>query len=51
MLLSSYRNRLRAVADAHVLASRDEVIGSHYSGSHWLASFLLHALEKRQESS
>ena len=24
------------------------VVGSDYVGSHWLASFLLHALEQRQ---
>jgi hypothetical protein len=24
------------------------VVGSDYVGSHWLASFLLHALERRQ---
>jgi len=42
--------RLREVADIHVRASIDQVVGSDYVGSHWLASFLLHALEQRAES-
>jgi len=41
--------RLREVADIHVRASIDQVVGSDYVGSHWLASFLLHALEQRAE--
>ncbi len=28
--------------------SMEYVVGSHYVGSHWLATFLLHALERRQ---
>jgi len=42
--------RLREVADIHVRASIDQVVGSDYVGSHWLASFLLHALEQRAET-
>ncbi len=36
------------MGDNHVLASREEVVGSHYSGSHWLASFLFYALDRRE---
>jgi len=39
--------RLRKIGDKHVLTSLDNVVGSDYAGSHWLASFLLHALEVR----
>jgi len=42
--------RLREVADIHVRASIDQVVGSDYVGSHWLASFLLNALEQRAET-
>ena len=27
-----------------------KVVGSDYAGSHWLATFLLHALEERAET-
>jgi len=37
------------IADSHISASRDNVVGSHYMGSHWLASFLVYALEMRAE--
>jgi len=52
-LISKYkqlfgRQRLFALADRHILASADKVVGSHYSGSHWLASFLMYALERRE---
>jgi hypothetical protein len=36
------------VADAHVLASKEFVSDSDYMGSHWLASFLIYALEARE---
>merc|ERR1719347_190465 len=39
--------RLLELGDNHIRASRDNVFGSDYVGSHWLASFLLYALEKR----
>ena len=29
--------------------SLDNVVGSDYAGSHWLATFLLHALEVRDQ--
>jgi len=38
---------LLELGDNHIRASRENVIGSDYSGSHWLASFLMYALEKR----
>jgi len=39
--------RLRRIGDEHVVASLENVVGSDYAGSHWLASFLVHALEVR----
>jgi len=36
---------LNSIADNHVNASIDQVVGSDYMGSHWLASFLLYALD------
>ncbi len=36
------------VADVHMRASMDQVAGSDYMGSHWLASFLVYALETRE---
>lgn len=41
--------RLLELGDTHVLASRDNVVGSNYAGSHWLATFLMYALERRQQ--
>jgi len=41
--------RLVEMGDTHVRASIDNVVGSDYAGSHWLATFLLYALEKRAE--
>ena len=43
--------RLVEIGDRHVRASIDSVVGSHYAGSHWLATFLLHALQTRQQTS
>lgn len=36
---------LREAVDRHLAASVPHVVGSHYSGGHWLASFALLALE------
>ncbi|MBV7403191.1 DUF2891 domain-containing protein [Enterobacter sp. ENT03] len=36
---------LRNAVDRHLAASVEHVVGSHYSGGHWLASFALLALE------
>lgn len=41
--------RLLKAGDDHILKSIDFVVGSDYAGSHWLASFLLHALEVRHQ--
>ncbi|WJM86659.1 DUF2891 domain-containing protein [Dickeya chrysanthemi] len=38
---------LLAAAERHLAASVDHVVGSHYSGGHWLATFALLALEDR----
>ena len=43
------KTNLIALGDQHLAASQDQVIGSDYMGSHWLASFLVYALEKRGE--
>eukprot|EP00088_Acartia_fossae_P071878 TRINITY_DN9969_c0_g1_i1.p1 TRINITY_DN9969_c0_g1~~TRINITY_DN9969_c0_g1_i1.p1 ORF type:complete len:364 (+),score=35.35 TRINITY_DN9969_c0_g1_i1:32-1123(+) len=42
--------RLNGIADEHILTSMDNVVGSDYAGSHWLASFLFHALEVRNQA-
>jgi len=49
-LAGSTRARLILMGDNHVETSRDAVVGSNYMGSHWLATFLLRALEKRKEA-
>jgi len=36
---------LREAVTKHLTASVEHVVGSHYSGGHWLASFALLALE------
>jgi len=41
--------RLVELGDEHVRTSLDNVVGSDYAGSHWLATFLLHALEVRDQ--
>ena len=38
------------MADNHVRESIDNVVGSDYAGSHWLATFLTYALQTRQEA-
>lgn len=40
---------LNTLGDVHVKASMEHVIGSDYMGSHWLASFMLKALQARNE--
>lgn len=39
------RQALGESVERHIKASIDQVVGSHYSGGHWLASFALLALE------
>ena len=43
------RSNLLHIADAHIHQSMDFVVGSDYAGSHWLASFLTHALIMREK--
>ncbi len=38
------------IADAHVQYSQANIFGDHYSGGHWLGSFILYALQKKQEN-
>jgi len=42
-------DRLILMADKHIRASMDNVVGSDYAGSHWLATFLMYALQTRSE--
>lgn len=46
--LPSYKATFSIIGDTHVRASMDQVAGSDYMGSHWLASFLVYALETRE---
>ena len=46
--LPDYNERLTEVGDTHINASMEQVAGSDYMGSHWLASFLIYALETRE---
>ena len=51
MVASKYlRSNLLRIADAHIHQSMDFVVGSYYVGSHWLASFLTHALIMREKA-
>ena len=36
------------LGDEHMNASIDQVIGSHYMSSHWLATFITYALQLRE---
>ena len=49
--LPKQKANLNQIADQHLKASMNQVLGSHYMGSHWLASFLVYALEMRAECS
>lgn len=44
------RSKLMNLGDKHIEKSMDFVVGSDYAGSHWLASFLTHALLMREKS-
>jgi len=44
------RDNLIGLADKHIRYSKEKVVGSHYMGSHWLASFLSYALIRREEA-
>ena len=50
IFLPPFRIRFLALADEHVNASKDYVIDSDYSGSHWLASFLFYSLDRREDA-
>lgn len=39
-----------ALADRHINASINDIVGDHYSGGHWLGSFILYALKCKFES-
>lgn len=45
--LDSNGELLRKIGDKHLYESKEQVIGSDYMGSHWLASFYLRALQMR----
>ena len=38
------------LGDEHMNASIDQVIGSHYMSSHWLATFITYALQLRESA-
>jgi len=44
---TEYKQSLIKVGDQHMKSSMEQVAGSDYMGSHWLASFLVYALETR----
>lgn len=48
LVLPKNDERLVEVADQHLMESMNQVVGSDYMGSHWLASFMLYALENRE---
>ena len=41
-------DRLIKAGEEHIKHSFNNVVGSDYAGSHWLASFLLHAMDTRK---
>lgn len=49
--LPKQADNLKTVGDQHVMSSMEHVIGSDYMGSHWLATFLVYALEARENIS
>merc|ERR1711953_823419 len=46
--LTNARDNLLKLGDEHMNASIDQVIGSHYMSSHWLATFITYALQLRE---
>lgn len=46
--LPELRENFIQLGDTHLLASMNQVAESDYMGSHWLASFLIYALERRE---
>ena len=47
-VMPAYKASFISIADNHMRASMSQVAGSDYMGSHWLASFLVYALEARE---
>ena len=47
-MMPKQKETLMSEGDKHMQASKDNVIGSDYMGSHWLASFYVRALEARE---
>ena len=43
------RSNLLRIGDVHIAKSAGDVVGADYAGSHWLASFLTHALLTREK--
>lgn len=46
--IPEYKAPFTKIGDTHMRASMDQVAESDYMGSHWLASFLVYALETRE---
>ncbi|MDA7803384.1 DUF2891 domain-containing protein [Crocinitomix sp.] len=47
-VLPEFEVKFTAIGDVHMRASMNQVAESDYMGSHWLASFLVYALESRE---
>lgn len=48
-MLPKQQNHFIELGDRHVRASMNYVVDSDYMGSHWLATFMMYALDKRSE--
>ena len=46
-VIPKYKERFVQLGDEHIRASWQQVVGSDYMGSHWLASFLMYSIEVR----
>ncbi|MEX1000558.1 MAG: DUF2891 domain-containing protein [Crocinitomicaceae bacterium] len=47
--IPKHEEELIHIADQHIMTSQAQVIDSDYMGSHWLATFMVYALETRAE--
>ncbi|MCB0478191.1 MAG: DUF2891 domain-containing protein [Crocinitomicaceae bacterium] len=46
--VSKNKEQIQKVADQHIEASKEYVVGSDYMGSHWLASFMVYAVFEQE---
>lgn len=47
--LPNHKDWIIGLADDHVNASRSDIFEDHYSGGHWLGTFILYALKSKSE--